>query len=112
MTVNQKIREALAPFGCPVKPDLYTGNEARWFTFNEADNRAALHANNSPRGDRVAMQIHFFLPLEENYLSERRRIRRALLNAGFTYPFITMLTEDDTRIRHIIFECEILEREE
>ena len=112
MTVNQKIKKALGPFGYPVKPDQYTGSEKRWITFNEADNRAVMHGNNRPLGDRVAMQIHFFLPLTENYLTERRKIRQALLDAGFTYPVITMLTEDDTGYRHIIFECEIIERED
>lgn len=111
MTVNQIIKKTLDPFGYPVKPDLYTGSAKKWFTFNEADNRAVIHANNAPLGDRVSVQIHFFLPLTENYLGERRRIRQVLLDAGFTYPVITMLTEDDTRIRHIIFECEIVERE-
>ena len=82
MTVNQKIKKALEPFGYPVKPDQYTGSEKRWITFNEADNRAVMHGNNRPLGDRVAMQIHFFLPLAENYLKERREIRQALLDAG------------------------------
>lgn len=112
MTINQTIKKALEPFGYPVKPDLYTGPEKKWITFNEADNRAVMHGNNRPLGDLVSMQIHFFLPLTENYLKERREIRKALLNAGFTYPVITMLTEDDTGYRHIIFECEIIERED
>ena len=112
MTVNQQIKRALEPFGYPVKPDRYTGSEKKWITFNEADNRAVMHGNNRPLGDQVAMQIHFFLPIDENYLKERREIRKALLGAGFTYPIITMLTEDDTGYRHIIFECEIIERED
>lgn len=111
MTINQKIKKALAPFGYPVKPDLYTGSSPKWITFNEADNRSVMHADNRPTGDRVSMQIHFFLPENENYIVERREIRKALLQAGCTYPVITMLVETDTHTRHIIFECEIIERE-
>ena len=111
MTVQKLIMDTLSPFGYPVVPDLYEGDEKKYFTFNIADDRGYLFADDVPSTNRITMQIHFFLPMSENYIAKKAEIRKALLDAGFTYPVIEMLTEDDTQVRHIVYECEISERE-
>lgn len=111
MTIQKLIMDTLAPFGYPVVPDVYDGGEKKYFTFNISDDRGDLFADDYPSTNRVTMQVHFFLPQSENYITEKAAIRGALLDAGFTYPVIEMLTEDDTGVRHIVYECEISERE-
>lgn len=107
MSVNQIIINALSPFGFPVVPDLYRGAEKRYITFNYADDRAKEFADNTPLLVVAYMQIHLFVPLNENYLSLKKQVRQALFQAGFTYPVVTIDTEKENNIRHIIFECEI-----
>ncbi len=112
MTVNQIIIEALEPFGYPCKPDTYSGSEKKYFTFNHADERGADFGDNQPGCIKHSMQIHFFLPMQENYIAEKKEIRKALFSAGFTYPVITELTEPENNIRHIVYECDITEERE
>ena len=106
MTPFQKIIEAIKAFGYPYAPDIYKGKEDRYFTYNYVDERVAIYSDNEPDEETVSVQIHFFLPASENFIAEKSRIRRALFKHGFTYPEVTVLTENDTKIRHIIFECE------
>ncbi|EDM88810.1 hypothetical protein RUMOBE_00931 [Blautia obeum ATCC 29174] len=55
------------------------------------------------------MQIHFFMPANESYISWKKKIRKALFDAGFTFPEVIIQTEDENTIRHMIFECSIEE---
>lgn len=105
MTVNQRIIKALERFGYPVKPDIYTGKEDRYFTFQYVDNRGADFGDGIPQCNKIDLQVHFFLPIKENYLKIRKEIRDALFMERFTYPSITEFVEPENEIRHLIFEC-------
>ena len=111
MTIRKLLFDTLSSFGYPAVPDIYEGSEKKYFTFNISDDRGFLFADDVPSTNRVTVQVHFFLPMEENYIAERAAVRKALLDAGFTYPVIEMFTENDTQVRHIVYECEISERE-
>lgn len=110
MTVNETIKKALEPFGYPCKPDIYTGDGTKYFTFNYADERGRDFGDNRPGYVLASMQIHFFLPMKENYRKEKKQVREALFAAGFTYPVVTELT--DGQVRHIVYECDIMEERE
>lgn len=112
MSVNQKIMAVLKPFGYPCVPDFYTGKENHYFVFQTVDELGADFGDGAPSHCVLFLQIHYFLPLTENYIREKNKIREALFQAGFTYPEITMLTEPENNIRHIVFECEIEEERE
>ena len=112
MTVNETIICALKKFGYPCRPDLYDGEEKKYFTFNYADERGADFGDNEPGCIASSMQIHFFLPLDENCIKEKKKVREALFSAGFTYPEVTELTEKENNIRHIVYECDIAEERE
>jgi len=109
MSANSIIINALSEFGYPVVPDIYEGKEKRYITFNYADDRGMGFADDEPDYVLADMQIHYFLPLKENYLTDRRKIREALFKAGFTYPSIVNLLEPENNIRHLVFECQITE---
>lgn len=107
MNVNNLIIETLKPLGHPVVATVYTGKEPVYITFNCADDRGEVFADNKPLIDIVYMQIHLFAPDTFNYVSLKKKIRVKLLNAGFTYPQMSSQYEADMKINHIIFECEI-----
>lgn len=107
MTVNEKIIQALEPFDIPITADFFGGGESEYFTFNPVEDRAVLYADNKPAASVVEMQIHYFLPADKNYLEIKKQIRRAIFEAGFTYPAIDSTVDGNGKIRHLIFECEI-----
>lgn len=106
MTVNEKIVQALSPFGLPITADFFGGGENEYFTFNYASDRPEDFGDGKPLCVVTSVQIHYFLPIKKDYLSIKKQIRNAIFAAGFTYPEVTHLTEGKTT-RHLIFECEI-----
>ena len=107
MTEFEKIIEAVKGFGFPYEPDIYTGEEERYFVYNYADERGLVFADDSPEVVKADVQVHFFLPVEENFIKIKNRIREALFKQGFTYPEVTVLRE--AKKRHLVFECDIEE---
>ena len=88
MTAFEKIIEAIQPFGYPYTAGVYEGKEKRWFTFNYSDDYGDAYADDTPQSVIVEVQIHFF-----------------------TFPEIHILEDENPDIRHLVFECEIEERE-
>lgn len=111
MTVNQKIITALQPLRLPITPDFFGSGEKEYITFNYADDRAKNFGDDMPLNVVAYMQVHYFLPIEKDYLYNKKEIRKLLFAAGFTYPEVTEQIEDKTT-RHLIFECEIENDEE
>lgn len=111
MTTYEKIVEAIKPFHYPYAPDLYKGDKDRYFTYNYVEDRGEGFADDEPFYVVASVQVHFYMPADESFTSIKKKIRNALFKAGFTYPEITVLTENDTKKRHIIFECDIEEEE-
>lgn len=109
METSEKIVEAIRPLGIPCVPDLYTGNEERYVTYNFVDDYGTDFADDEPETIVNSMQIHFFMPAKETYIDWKKRIRKALFDADFTFPEVTIQTEDENTIRHMIFECSIEE---
>ena len=105
MKVNEKIISALSPLNLKVTPDFDGGGAKEYITFNCTDDVAVEYGDDEPIFDVAHMQIHYFCPLEEDYLATKKKIRKLLFDAGFSYPEVTELTED--KKRHITFECEI-----
>lgn len=107
MNVNRKIKDALAPFGFPVHPDMYTGAEDSYFVFTYADERISAFADNQPVAEEVEMYIHLYLPVRTNYMSLKKKVSLALYNVGFTYPSIDQMIDKEANKRHLIFDCKI-----
>ncbi len=107
MTEFEKIIVAIEPFGFPYAPDIYEGSEESFFVYNYADERAVLYADDSPKVVVASVQVHLYLPAEDNFISLKNKVRNALHKQGFTYPEVTVLRED--KKRHIVFECDIEE---
>lgn len=109
MTAYEKIVQSIGDLGYPYEPEVYKGKADSYFTYNYADDRGALFADNEPQTNIASMQVHFYMPADKSFSDIKKKIRNALFQNGFTYPVITVLTEDEKKIRHIIFECDIEE---
>lgn len=107
LDINSTITSALAPIGLPVAERLYEGDEESFLTFVIADDAGADHGDDLPGTDTVYIQVHLVCPWESDYSTLRRRIRRALIDNGFTWPDVTDLSDESNRLRHIVFECAI-----
>lgn len=112
MTVNEKIIQALSPFGLKVTPDFYGDGAEEYFTFNYADDRASDFGDNEPIHVVAYMQIHYFCPVKKDYLKLKKEVRKALMNAGFSYPVVTDATSAGDEERHLVFECDIENEDE
>lgn len=110
MTEFEKIIAAIKPFGFPYAPDVYEGSEEHFFVYNYADERVVIYADNAPVAVRASVQVHLYIPADENFIVLKNRVRRALHKQGFTYPEVTVLRE--AKKRHIVFECDIEEEME
>ena len=106
MTEFEKIIAAIKPFGFPHAPDIYEGSEEHFFVYNYADEMADFYADNAPAAVRASVQVHLYVPAEENFIELKNKVRRAL-QQGFTYPEVTVLRE--AKKRHLVFECDIEE---
>ena len=110
MTEFEKVIKAIRDFGFPYEPDVYTGKSEKYFVYNYADERGIAFADDAPEVVKADIQVHFFLPADENFIKIKNRIRSALFRQGFTYPEVTVLKEG--KKRHIVFECAIEEEME
>ena len=81
--------------------------ETEYITYTLIRDGAVVSADDAPVHDVALLQIHWFLPRDIEYDATKKQIRKLLLDAGFTWPIITTLTEPDNKTRHIIFECEL-----
>lgn len=115
MNTFEKIVTAIRPFGYPYEPDVYTGSsEEGWFTYNYADDYGSGFADDMPTAVIASVQVHLFLPMDQNFISLKNAVRKALLQQGFLYPEVTTFTEiisETKKYRHIVFETSILEED-
>ena len=105
MTLNQRIIQALKPLGLPVVPDVDTLHRPRCLVFNY-DLIPAQPADNRPTWYKALIQVHLYLPLENDGREIRRQVLEALVDAGMTWPGIIDATDEETQ--HKVFECETL----
>ena len=106
MSIESRIKLALEPFEYKVYPDTYNGPDKTYFVFNY-NTIPDDHGNNKPNHERALIQLHLFCPHGFNSVQLRKDVKMALLNAGFTYPFMTDAGDEDGQ--HWVFEFEATE---
>lgn len=79
METSEKIVAAIRPFGVPCVPDLYTGGAKRFVTYNFADDYGTDFADDQPETVVNSMQIHFFMPANESYISWKKKSAKLCL---------------------------------
>ena len=110
MNVNQKIETALMPIiGEDIWPMCCPNDSPpeRYIVYNPELEEPGYHADDEDQEWTQYMQIHLYI--QGNYIEMRRKIRRAIREAGFTITGIETMYEKDTRYNHLCFECYIEE---
>lgn len=102
--MNAKIRAALLPFGDPVEHGIYTGKATRYYTFVYTTLPQDF-GDDEPGYERYLVTIHFSCPLKYDSVERVRQTKRALFDAGFTWPEVTDLSDENGQLYAI--ECEI-----
>ncbi len=103
LSVNELIRAAVLPIVPICEPDQYRGAEREYTTFNYTE-LAGLVGDDDIEAVVYLVQLHWFIPRGINPLSKKRRLRAALIDAGFTAPEIINDTDEDGQ--HYVFECQ------
>lgn len=100
--IHKLVLSALSSLDIPISADVYRGSAKEYITFNFADERPAVRADDIDIIDEASMQIHYFT--KSNPLSVKRRIRQLLRNAGFTIIALQQFFESDTNFYHVVVE--------
>lgn len=105
MTVDALLYETLTTaFDYLVERTIYTGKEERYITY-QFSTVADDFGDDMPGHERYLVLVNLFLPLATNPNPDIRKMKTALLDAGFTWPDTQDMTDENGR--HIVFECEI-----
>lgn len=102
MNVNQIIIASLSSLGLDVVPNKYDGSAEEYITFNYADERPILHADDEEQADETIVHVHYFTKTDPQPI--KKTIRTLLKSAGFLISSTSELYEDDTGYTHIIVE--------
>ena len=105
MNVNPIIISALSSLDLPVVANVYEGTADEYITFNYADERPALRADDTDILDETEIQVHYFT--RGNPQTNKKAIRRLLRASGFTILNTSEFYESDTKFNHIVVEAVI-----
>ena len=100
MNINSIVTNALSSLGLPVAASVYNGNADEYITFNYADERPALRADDTDILDETTIQVHYFT--RSNPQTNKKAIRRLLRIAGFTIQSTQEFYESDTDYFHVV----------
>lgn len=104
MSINSTLKAALAPVA-PVEADTYEGDEAVYITFGY-NSIPDDFGDDEPSHERFLVTVHLYAPTGYNTLTKRRAIKRALSDAGATWPAYENASDKDGQ--HHVFECELI----
>lgn len=105
MTADAIIKAALAALGPPVENGVYHGSAEQYYTF-KISTRGFDFSDDAPAHELALVQVHYFAPLKTKFSERRAQTKRALYDAGCTWPTVEDASDDS--VRHIVFECELL----
>jgi hypothetical protein len=103
MNLDARIKTALTGICDVIVPQVYTGDATEYIVFNYSEYPLAF-ADDAPQSIGYSVQVHLFMPLKANPNTKKEQIKNALFEAGFTYPSIQDVTDDEGQ--HYVLECE------
>lgn len=102
MNVNPLIISGLSSLNLPVFANVKVGTAEEYITFNYADERPALRADDTDLLDETTVQVHYFTKGDPQ--ANKKAIRKALRSAEFTIISTSEFYESDTKYTHIVIE--------
>lgn len=112
-TINERIIAAVTPVILTCVPDPFQPDteeaptEYCTFSYSEIPDD---FGDDAPGAMRYLCQVHYYAPWKtgdgesNNTLTKRKALRRALFDAGFTYPSVENASDGDSQ--HFTFEFE------
>ena len=104
-SIEKRLTDALAPIGWPIFNGVYQGKAKSYIVLRHSD-LPALPGDDRPGALRILVYVDIYCPLSGNPTATVNAVRRALYNAGMTYPTTEDASDADTR--HIVLECEAI----
>jgi len=103
MSVSSMLKKAVEGIA-PVQAGTYLPKDPNetYIVFNYYT-LPADYADDEPGHEIIYAQVHLFCPAGKNSLVMRRKIKKAVHEAGFTFPSTVDATDADGQ--HHIFEC-------
>lgn len=105
MSVFERLTSVLEELGIKCYARSYSGTEVRYAVY-DAPTVPICFGNQAPHLERYLVSVHYFCPTGENTLTLQRKLKRALFDAGFTWPGVTS-GGSEADYQHLVFECEI-----
>lgn len=102
MNLDARIRTALTGICDFIVPQVYTGDAQEYIVFNYSEYPLEF-ADNAPQSIGYSVQVHYFCPLKKNPNAIKDDIQNSLFTAGFSYPSIQDVTDEEGQ--HYVFSC-------
>ena len=113
MSVIGKIDRILETVCDEVAKDVYEGKSDTYIVYNVAAEDPTGYHDDAPSDNIIYLQIHLYMPKDDDYTLLQKELKTAVFNGGFSYPRVALNTvEKDTDKRHICYETNIAESEE
>ena len=100
MNLDERIRTALDGVCDVIVPQVYTGTATEYIVFNYSEYPLEF-ADNAPHTVGCSIQVHLFMPLKANPNTIKNNIQNSLFAAGFSYPSIQDVTDEEGQ--HYVF---------
>lgn len=106
MTSFQKILQACRKFKLPAYPDFNTSGEETYVVYNIVGETPDNFGDDAPEACVIDLQVHLYLPAQQNFFEIKNKLAKSLFEQGFTYPSIPLNEVEKGQVRHIVFEFE------
>lgn len=104
MSVNELLRSAVLPIVPVCEPNNYDGPDKEYCVFR-FDDSPAVFSDGYPAAIISPVIMDWYLPKNQNPLKKKRQICKAICDAGFTYPYVTNASDENSQ--HYVFEFEL-----
>lgn len=100
MNINNLIMPLADVAKVPVSPNYYGGNAQEYITFNYADERPDVWADDSELFDKTTIQVHWYFKIGSP-AEKKKLLRDYLRGRGFFISYTNEQFEEDTKYTHI-----------
>lgn len=107
--IEEIVRNIITPIVPTCRPNLVPDpdqHETEYVSFSYTE-RPALCGDDEPVAFMYRLTLHYICPLNQNPYMKKKQIRRALISAGFSAPFVTNASDEDGQ--HYVFEAEYVD---
>jgi len=114
MGIDEIIQSAVTPIVPRCAPKQYSGKDLEYCVYHYTELPDDF-GDDEPQAIRYTVQLHWFFPwrpgisADAGIVGKKQKLRRALADAGFTWPTVTPAGDEEWE--HYVFECEYADGE-